>query len=122
MPCSPFLPMMIAVPVSWHIGRILPEAILAFLSRSRATNRSLSDASGSSRIFLIVQDVVFVTSVTCRKSLSRSVPKSPPGRFLESRDQKLYSFNIIGCYKTIFCSVVNEWDHREIIFIAHSIT
>ena len=46
----PFLPLMIAVPVSWHIGSTPPAATDAFLSRSRATNRSLSLASGSSRI------------------------------------------------------------------------
>ena len=30
----PFLPMMIAVPVSWHMGRMPPAAIFAFFSRS----------------------------------------------------------------------------------------
>jgi hypothetical protein len=44
----PFFALTIAVPVSWHIGRTPPAAIDAFLSRSRATNRSLSLASGSS--------------------------------------------------------------------------
>jgi hypothetical protein len=33
--------MTIAVPVSWHIGRTPPAAMLAFLSRSSATNLSL---------------------------------------------------------------------------------
>ena len=47
---SPRLPMTIAVPVSWHIGSTPPAAMLAFFSRSRATNLSLADASGSSRI------------------------------------------------------------------------
>ena len=46
----PFLPLTIAVPVSWHIGRIPPAAIDAFFKRSRATKRSLSLASGSSRM------------------------------------------------------------------------
>ena len=46
----PFLPLTIAVPVSWHIGRTPPAAMFAFFSRSRATNRSLSLASGSSRM------------------------------------------------------------------------
>ena len=32
--------MTIAVPVSWHIGRIPPAAMLAFSRRSRATNRA----------------------------------------------------------------------------------
>ena len=40
----------IAVPVSWHIGSTPPAAMSAFFSRSRATNRSLSLASGSSRM------------------------------------------------------------------------
>ena len=44
----PFLPLTIAVPVSWHIGSTPPAAMVAFLSRSRATKRSLSLASGSS--------------------------------------------------------------------------
>ena len=48
--CWPFLPMTIAVPVSWHIGSTLPAAILAFFKRSNATNLSLAEASGSSRI------------------------------------------------------------------------
>ena len=48
--CWPFLPMTIAVPVSWHMGRTPPAAMQAFLSRSSATKRSLADASGSSRI------------------------------------------------------------------------
>ena len=40
--------MMIAVPVSWHIGSTPPAAMLAFLRKSKATNLSLSEASGSS--------------------------------------------------------------------------
>ena len=48
--CSPFLPITIAVPVSWHIGSTPPAAMLALRSSSVATKRSLSDASGSSRI------------------------------------------------------------------------
>ena len=47
----PFLATTIAVPVSWHEGSTMPEATFAFFSSSRATKRSLSDASGSSRIF-----------------------------------------------------------------------
>jgi hypothetical protein len=47
----PFLPLTIAVPVSWHIGSTPPAAIDAFFSRSSATKRSLSLASGSSRMF-----------------------------------------------------------------------
>ena len=46
----PFLPMMIAVPVSWHIGSSPPAAMLAFFRKSKATNLSLSLASGSSRM------------------------------------------------------------------------
>jgi hypothetical protein len=46
----PFLPFTIAVPVSWHDGRIPPAAMLAFFSSSSATKRSLSDASASSRM------------------------------------------------------------------------
>ena len=46
----PFLPMIRAVPVSWHIGKIPPAAILAFLSKSSATKRSLAEASGSESI------------------------------------------------------------------------
>ena len=30
----PFLPMMMAVPVSWHIGSTPPAAMLAFLRKS----------------------------------------------------------------------------------------
>ena len=48
--CCPFLPITIAVPVSWHIGRTLPAAILAFFKRSKATNLSFDEASGSSSI------------------------------------------------------------------------
>ena len=44
----PFFALTIAVPVSWHIGSTPPAAIAAFFSRSRATKRSLSLASGSS--------------------------------------------------------------------------
>ena len=44
----PFFALTIAVPVSWHIGSTPPAAIVAFFNRSRATNRSLSLASGSS--------------------------------------------------------------------------
>jgi hypothetical protein len=40
--------------VSWHIGSTPPAAIAAFFSRSRATNRSLSLASGSSRTSAVV--------------------------------------------------------------------
>ena len=47
---SPRLPITIAVPVSWHIGSTPPAAMLAFFSRSRATKRSLAEASGSSRM------------------------------------------------------------------------
>ena len=47
---SDFLPITIAVPVSWHIGSTPPAEMLTFLSRSSATNRSLPDASGSSMI------------------------------------------------------------------------
>ena len=43
--CWPFLPMTIAVPVSWHIGSTLPAAMLAFFSRSKATNLSFAEAS-----------------------------------------------------------------------------
>ena len=46
----PFLALTIAVPVSWHIGSTPPAAMFAFFSRSRATKRSLSLASGSSRM------------------------------------------------------------------------
>ena len=46
----PFLPNTSAVPVSWHIGSTPPAEMLAFLSRSSATKRSLADASGSSRM------------------------------------------------------------------------
>ena len=50
MTLQPFLPMMIAVPVSWHIGSTPPAAMLAFFRKSKATNLSLSLASLSSRI------------------------------------------------------------------------
>jgi hypothetical protein len=49
--------MTMAVPVSWHIGRIPPAEMLAFLRRSRATKRSFADASGSSRIFAELREV-----------------------------------------------------------------
>ena len=42
--------MMIAVPVSWHIGSTPPAAMLAFFRKSKATNLSLSLASLSSRM------------------------------------------------------------------------
>ena len=38
--------MTMAVPVSWHIGSTMPEAMLAFFSSSSATKRSLAEASG----------------------------------------------------------------------------
>jgi len=47
---SPFFPLTIAVPVSWHEGSTPPAAMHAFLSSSSATKRSFGDASGSSRI------------------------------------------------------------------------
>ncbi len=46
----PRLPITIAVPVSWHIGRTPPAEMFAFFSRSSATKRSFGLASGSSRI------------------------------------------------------------------------
>ena len=46
----PFLPFTMAVPVSWHIGSTPPAEMQAFFSRSRATKRSLAEASGSSRM------------------------------------------------------------------------
>ena len=49
--CCPFLPITIAVPVSWHIGRTPFEDMTAFFSISRATNLSLPELSGSSNIF-----------------------------------------------------------------------
>jgi hypothetical protein len=55
------LPITIAVPVSWHIGRTPPAAMFAFFRRSRATKRSLGEASGSSRI-----------RVSCRRWAGRS--------------------------------------------------
>ena len=48
--CRPRLPITMAVPVSWHIGSTPPAATLALRSRSRATNRSLGEAAGSSTI------------------------------------------------------------------------
>ena len=36
----PFLPMTMAVPVSWHIGKMPPAAMFAFFKRSKATNLS----------------------------------------------------------------------------------
>ena len=47
---SDFLPITIAVPVSWHIGRTPPAEMLTFLSRSSATKRSFPLDSGSSMI------------------------------------------------------------------------
>jgi hypothetical protein len=47
---SDFLPITIAVPVSWHIGSTPPAEMLTFLRRSRATKRSFPLASGSSMI------------------------------------------------------------------------
>ncbi|MEY9540306.1 hypothetical protein ABIE85_003366 [Bradyrhizobium diazoefficiens] len=44
------MPMMIAVPVSWHIGSTPPAAMLAFFKKSSATNLSFGLASPSSRI------------------------------------------------------------------------
>ena len=46
----PFLPMTMAVPVSWHIGKMPPAAMFAFFKRSKATNLSFAVASRSSRI------------------------------------------------------------------------
>ena len=46
----PRLPATIAVPVSWQPGRTMLAAMLAFFNSSSATNRSFSDASGSSRM------------------------------------------------------------------------
>lgn len=43
--------MQIAVPVSWQLGKIILEAMLAFLSNSKATNLSLDEASGSCKMF-----------------------------------------------------------------------
>ena len=47
---SPLWPTTTAVPVSWHPGRTPPAAMLALRSSSVATNRSLADASGSSKM------------------------------------------------------------------------
>src|SRR5215470_752487 len=47
---SDFLPITMAVPVSWHIGSTPPAATHALRSRSVATNRSLPEACGSSMI------------------------------------------------------------------------
>ena len=40
-----------AVPVSWHPGKIIFAAMFAFLSSSNATNLSLDEDSGSLSIF-----------------------------------------------------------------------
>ena len=50
--CCPFLPMTMAVPVSWHMGSTPPAAMHAFCRSSVATKRSLAEASGSSRMLL----------------------------------------------------------------------
>ena len=47
---DPFFPTTIAVPVSWHIGKIPPAATFAFFNKVKATYLSLSDASESSSI------------------------------------------------------------------------
>ena len=47
----PFLPITMAVPVSWHIGKIPPAEMLAFFKRSNATNRSFGELSGSFKMF-----------------------------------------------------------------------
>ena len=73
---SPFLPNTIAVPVSWHMGRTPPAATLAFLSSSQATKRSLSEASGSSRI-----DASCARCPGLRKwEMSRKAAKARPPR------------------------------------------
>ena len=46
----PFLPITVAVPVSWQKGKTPWAAISAFLSIVRATLLSLSEASGSSKM------------------------------------------------------------------------
>ena len=43
--CWPFLPMIMAVPVSWQPGRMRPAATLAFFNSSSATNLSFGVAS-----------------------------------------------------------------------------
>jgi hypothetical protein len=48
--------MMIAVPVSWHIGSTPPAAMFAFLRKSKATNLSFGLASLSSRILPAAAD------------------------------------------------------------------
>ncbi len=42
--------MTMAVPVSWHDGKMPPAAMFAFLSSSSATNLSFGEASASSRM------------------------------------------------------------------------
>ena len=82
-PDCPFLPMTIAVPVSWHIGRMPPAATLAFFSRSSATKRSLSRlASGSSRIAAkLLADATAAADARCRgtpRGSGASAPPAPP--------------------------------------------
>ncbi len=43
--------MQMAVPVSWHPGKIILDAMFAFLRSSKATNLSFDDASVSFKIF-----------------------------------------------------------------------
>ena len=50
MTLQPFLPMMIAVPVSWHTGNTPPAAMLAFFRKSSATNLLVGAC------FLVVED------------------------------------------------------------------
>ena len=53
----PFLASIIAVPVSWHIGKIPSAAICELRKRARATKRSLEEHQGRPKFFSIVRDV-----------------------------------------------------------------
>jgi hypothetical protein len=81
--------MMIAVPVSWHIGSTPPAAMLAFFRKSKATNLSLSLASSSSRIARScfrcpdaerVEDVFRAKTVGELEPLVADLPAAHPSR------------------------------------------
>ena len=74
----PFLALTIAVPVSWHIGSTPPAAITAFLSRSRATKRSLSDG------LRVVEDAAQLLEVAVRRKWAMSCIASAVSRVIAS--------------------------------------
>jgi len=85
--CCPFLPMTMAVPVSWHIGSTPAGGDIGrFFNRSDATNLSFAEASGSSRIARKLGEMAGTQEVGgIDEGLGSRAMSAPPGATLTMR-------------------------------------